>query len=794
MITRLMLTGKTTRLIRSVTKAFEAGKLLRVFKWAFLRLCEANISRAAATTPKCGALLLAAIVAGVGASACQPARGEPSAAFEFVELLGRTWINERVRFPLGAGQRRAAKGTAMVASDGSVVPFEIVEMPGGPAVEFIADLPARGRTAYRLKPGVAVSSDLVVAERADDIRITNGHGGIAMRTRLAGEEGPILAFRNSGGNWSGGSRLLPHAVAGRIVSYEAKVERRGPVAAVVSCRTVFASGLVWELRLTMQAGDPSILVDELWSAWDHPAVEIEPAAATHLDQLYFRSGAGKRLGQVVAAPMTPEKTEVEFELEPWLRWWVRERRGTSVTLHGAQASDAVIFAALRGDLWIEPADIAAGRKLELLRVINRDGRPVLFLPGAGHRRQALIAAMPREVAVDRTVIGQRLATPAQRLVIKHGNLPLDRVKKMLVEWPLAPVEARPRLLLTNEDVKRLQSGPPLAADRLARLRAGPLNEFLLGEHIDAALRSNDPRLRAKLSAAAVPAMQAAVNAFVKQGEYFSFGAAPHHQRYIMYAAHLADFALSDPATDDATRRRLLAQAVFLSHLVHRPDYWSPARGLAANPNMTSIVAGYQGLLACLVHDHPKGREWLDAALAELSGKQLLQWSDENGGWLEAPHYAMLSYDHMLGVFVCARNQGRDDYLYHPRMRKVIEWLAKITTPPDSRIGGRRHLPPIGNTYMLEPTGQFGTVANLWRTFDLNFAKEMQWMHLQSGSPVHSGVGGYSPAMGAVPNCAQRPNAAAPSARLRLRAIPENRGDSAQPLRLRPRDAAAHHRR
>ncbi|MGD9804361.1 MAG: hypothetical protein AB7E81_03770 [Hyphomicrobiaceae bacterium] len=636
----------------------------------------------------------------------------------------------------------------MVTGDGAVVPFEIVDTPKGSAVEFIANLPAGAKTTYRLKPALApAGSDLFVEEKADAIRMTNDHGGVALRTKLADDEGPILAFRTLGGTWSGGSRVLPHAIAGSVVDYEAKIERRGPVAVVVFCRAVFASGLVWKLRLTMQAGDPSIVLDEQWSAWEHPTIEIEPGDASHLDQLYFRKGVGSQLGQIAVAPIAPEKGDVSFELEPWLQWWMRERRGTWVTLHGDSTSDAVSIAALRADLWIEPADILSKRKLEPLQIIRRDGRPVVSLPGTGSRRQILIATMPREIAVDRGIIGKRLATPAQRLVIKHGNLPLDRVKDMRLEWPHARDKTHSRLLLTNEDVQRLRSGPPPVADRLARLRAGALNEFLLADHLDAALRSNDPGLRAKLSAAAVPAMQAAVNAFVEQNDYVSFGTAPQGQRYILYAVHLADFALSDPATDDATRRRLFAQAAFLSYLVHRPDYWSPARRLAANPNMTSIVAGYQGLLACLLHDHPQSGEWLDAALKELFNDQLLTWSDENGGWLEAPHYAMLSYDHMLAVFACTRNLGRGDYLFHPRMRKVIEWLAKITTPPDARIDGRRHLPPIGNTYMLEPTGQFGTIASLWRTRDPAFSAEMQWMHLRSGSPIFSGVGGYSPAMG-----------------------------------------------
>jgi hypothetical protein len=65
---------------------------------------------------------------------------------------------------------------------------------------------------------------------------------------------------------------------------------------------------------------------------------------------------------------------------------------------------------------------------------------------------------------------------------------------------------------------------------------------------------------------------------------------------------------------------------------------------------------------------------------------------------------------------------------------VIEWLAKISTPPDSRIGGYRHFPPIGNTYIGETTGMFGIVAGLWWDRDRVFASQMQWMSEQHGRP------------------------------------------------------------
>jgi hypothetical protein len=125
---------------------------------------------------------------------------------------------------------------------------------------------------------------------------------------------------------------------------------------------------------------------------------------------------------------------------------------------------------------------------------------------------------------------------------------------------------------------------------------------------------------------------------------------------------------------------------------------------------------------------------------------MAEWSDDNGGWLEAPHYAMASFDMIFPTFIMAHNAGFSDDLYSPRARKVIEWFGKISTPPDSRINGWRHQPPIGNTYLCEPTSAFGTVAYMWRTKDPAFASHMQWLHQQNGAYPEPGIGGSSPSM------------------------------------------------
>jgi hypothetical protein len=135
--------------------------------------------------------------------------------------------------------------------------------------------------------------------------------------------------------------------------------------------------------------------------------------------------------------------------------------------------------------------------------------------------------------------------------------------------------------------------------------------------------------------------------------------------------------------------------------------------------------------------------WAKGGIAEMKS-ELDNWSDANGGWLEAPHYAMVSFDQILSVFTMAHNAGFNEYIHDPKVKKVADWFSKISTPPDSRTQGHRHLPPLGNTYIGEKTGEFGILAFLWKDKDPQFASEMQWMFRQHGSYRDAGTGGSYP--------------------------------------------------
>lgn len=334
-------------------------------------------------------------------------------------------------------------------------------------------------------------------------------------------------------------------------------------------------------------------------------------------------------------------------------------------------------------------------------------------------------------------------------MIKHGQFPLDAVRRYVLRWEQRQT-TYPRLFVTKDGLPALRKNltkPEVYAARAADFRQGGFSPFVLDGAVTPTavyFATGDEAVAKNIAANAGPMLQAAVDAYVKQRE-LPLGVAPHVQQSVATSLAVADAGLAYEKLPPAARDRLLAQIAFLGYVLDSPNYWSPARGYSANPNMTTAVNTYKMMVACLVPAHPKVKDWSGDALAELR-RQVTDWSDDNGGWLEAPHYAAAGFDQLLAGLVMAHNAGLDDALYHPRLKKIAAWFGKISTLPDSRLGGYRHLPPVGNTYLNEPTGIFGTMATLWRERDPEFAAQMQWLFEQHRSWPHACIGGGYPGM------------------------------------------------
>jgi hypothetical protein len=679
-------------------------------------------------------------------SACACAHAQPARdVFRVQDVLGRTWHNEVVRFDLtDSGLSSARAGRALVGPDGRALAYQLIG-DKTPAIAFATDLAAFESREYRFTTaGAAPATDLRVEEDADSIRITNALIGIAVSKRLTGGAGPLKGIRLGSGRWVGRS-LLKAPVSG---TYTAQVVSRGPVTAEVLCRVLVGPRQQWTLRLRIDANEPVVLVDETFSLGSGASFELDLSEGFQPDSVFYRYGRSaaddaNSVGRVATWKIQPDAQPV-FVLEPWLHWWEKQRQGTWFGLYRENERDLLAIGAREPAVWVDPAKPAAARASAQVPLTLARNTLNLALPLNAGARKWMISAHDKDAALAPLKRGNLKHAPTpQQYLIKHGDFPLDVVRRYTLAWPADDTD-RPRLLVRRADLARVRARVRIEEGRLAQLRKATLSQYDLEDAVPYYLATGDRDLGKNIAATAARWLQDSVDMLMQQNYQPTIGFAPHQQIQILNAVNLADAIWSSEHVSPATRSRLKAQLAFLGYTVNRDDYWSPARGFGANPNMTSTVAAFQTAIGAMIREHPMAAQWVANGMKELKENQLDHWADDNGGWLEAPHYAVLSYDYLIGAFLMTHNAGFNDHLFDPKMKKVIEWLAKISTPPDSAAAGTRFLPPIGNTYMREPSGEFGIVAALWRDKDPRFASEMQWMYRQHGAFAAAGVGGLFP--------------------------------------------------
>ncbi len=680
-----------------------------------------------------------------------PSRGEDlKDGFVLREMLNRRWSSEMVTFPISASQeKKVSAGAALVDSKGNESLYQVFLDPSNKErqwIAFLADLaPSEIKTfGFSGKPAHA-TTDLRVEETGDAIRLINGKTGIAIRKHLSAGEGPIQGVRLSSGHWTGGSSVEGLSAS---VAYSAEVVQAGKVFAEVAVRAQLGNDGEWTLRFRLQAGEPVILVDEIFSRAEGVKWALS-LSGEHFspDTLYYRSFAhtdhnGRSNGlRIITTPVAAgEEGGRLLDWDPWARWW----DARSVKWFGVwnpAGADLLMLGARDSDRWLDPEKKLAERT-PFPRLLADGGRTFVSFPMKNGERRWMIGAFPAAACAPAVQEESLEKAPLPQQYVIKSEFPLDRVKDLVLQWNCT--DKHPHLFVNEERLKQLRKQFQPDPAVLEKLKKEPVSVYTIEEVIPYFLASNDPDLGALLARFAVESMGNAVDVYLNQGYIYSFGYAPHMSPMILAAVNSADAVIDSGFLEKREVERIRAQAAFIGYTLIRPDYWSTERRFSANPNMTTMVACYQAAVGSLIPSHPQAANWVSAGVGELK-RQLDTWSDSNGGWMEAPHYAMVSYDYMLGAFVMARNSGFVDHVFDPKIKRVLEWLAKIATPHDSRFRNLRHLPPIGNTWRFEPSGEYGLVADLWKEHDPKFAAQMQWMHRQQGSWPSPGVGGQFPA-------------------------------------------------
>ncbi len=690
----------------------------------------------------------------IGHSTNLSAEEGKSEAFVLRESLGQVWRNECVRFDLTPAHEASVKaGRALVGPQGKAIAYQVERAANGGAtrIAFAVDLDPFEERRYRFSQTVAkvTTTDVKIGEQAEFVELSNALTGISLRRKLKAGEGPIDGLRLSSGGWIGGSRLR---TTQEVTDYSVDVTARGPVFAEAVCRAKFTEGRSWEMKLRVQANEPVVVVEETFATDDDSAFLLSLGTDYSPDRIFYRAGKNV-VGKNSIWNIDANEKEPLFVLEPWLHWWERDRQGNWFGLYSSTGSRLVALGALEPGIWVDPAATSEKRSASQIFVTQANNDVLATFPLRGGRRKWMMATLDQDAALAlpasppavRGEMISKLATLPQKYLIKHGDFPLDRVKEATAAWT-DNTAVRSQSLVSDASLKEFQRRFRVDPDLLAKFRLNPIVGWSMDEPIAYYLASQDAELGRHLADEAVRLIQIEVDNFCRQNFSPTLGAEPHRRaNNLLPTVNLAAMMLGSEHVSAEQSQRLKSQLAFLADTVTRSDFFSPARGYSANPNMTSTVSAFQVRIAGAIPSHPKAAEWMASGLNELK-RELEQWSDDDGGWLEAPHYALVAFDSLLGCFLAAHRAGIDDVLYDPKMQKVAEWLAKISTPPDSRLAGRRHLPPIGNTYQCEPTSTFGHMAVLWRDKDPEFSARMQWMHRQQGSPTSPGIGGFYPTL------------------------------------------------
>ena len=716
-------------------------------------------------------MLASVILCQVLASRLAFGEGAHLQTFVLKDDIGQTWRHDIVSFPLEHPlSTPELAGVALLSPDGEQVPFQVSAAGQGAKITFLADVLAYGESSYRLvrQAPKAAPAPLQIERNAGSLRVSNGITGVEVPTAAGRyQDGPILGIRMKSGAWIGGSRLTtPRAIEG----YDAAITAEGPVFTDIACRYRFAGGKSWALDLRVIADEPVVLIRETFNLDDNSRWEFLANQRFAPNQAFMKSGEDTNY---TFYPLKYQDGNVQVQLCPWSAWWDHRNTtffglfrapdgvsylhddklqrlvrkdptpagevdrttapdgGASDDMLIAAAGDVASWARSGPDVWdncpakFVPLKASADGQLALQLQLAAPGRR--WLLGAGSVKEALVA--DSDVA------------PAQHLLNRYCETPLDTVKDMPLHWQ--QTATYPRLVLKADEVQRLVASPDYEK-MLAKSLEGTALKRTLFPLIAGQALPKDQRQIADLKQD-IAAKLDNVLAYFRYGNNHracaSFGTLIPRVD-IGYVLPPLDLALGAGIYTPAEKARLFAQLAFVADKLYSPDYESPGRSLTGNPNMVTAWCATLVELACMMPEHPHAQAWYNEGMGRLDN-MLEKWQGPNGAWLEAPHYMMAAIDPIFLAKTAAVNSGFLAGRLDERFLRTVMFLAKISTPPDPRFGQLRHFPPLGNTYLMETSLIFGATAKLYRQSEPQKAAELQWMWQQQGRPHWVALGGAS---------------------------------------------------
>ncbi|MCL1856284.1 MAG: hypothetical protein FWF84_01380 [Kiritimatiellaeota bacterium] len=519
------------------------------------------------------------------------------------------------------------------------------------------------------------------------------------------------------------------------------------------------------------------------------------------DWILFRSGhefplrgGHISLGRTLTWPLSyaPDKEAANrFYLQPWVWWAVSPVRGRFFTLMNLEKDAAVTMTTSDTKAWVDPSIPAEERATPAAWLKYGDDGKMLTMEWEvkkGEREYVLsvVAVTPimedfwgvpaAEIPPPDMESGPPNLLPAwdgnwghfnryhrpplsEALALRLAHYPLDRVKDLVLEWPETDMGSiRPRMMVSQEEIAAFRARMAEVADADKGWVNYGVHNVITSYSVEAIfpgyLATQDPIVGARLYTDVPKLVKDYVDEFrTLGGGHFSLGVAAHARGPLIAVAQFVDLWFSLPQVTAEDRMRLKGQMAFLAYLVGSEEYFSPERGFAGGLlGMRTLVAMKQLALGAALVDHPLTRQWMDMGASYLYENTVDLWEVDgefNGTAIQCPHYALGDFCSAMAMFLMQEQQGIPNPINTPRVKDHGAWYAKISTPRDPRFGYWRHLPPVGNSMLYEPTGICGNLASIYRERDPEFSAAMQWMDNEQNNPLLPGVGGFDPSLSGV---------------------------------------------
>jgi len=673
------------------------------------------------------------------ALAAGPSRGETQIVVS--EHLGLTWTDEVVTYPFSASQGRCLAGSVQLTGPQGPRACQLSEVMLWPGTEFVksarlsfvvAKLEPQTTQTYTVSSSPTpdaqkAKTDLSLSTKAGHAEATTARFGVRL---LVGEKSydpaaepaqvpaPVLGMRLADGTWFGGSRMFGTTP---ITSYTAGIVDTGPVFVRARCLYTYADGNTLEVITRLDAGGRGLIFEtevaqqKPQDGWDLRLTPGLPA----LTLQFPKEAAGKQSGAKdieksnwLERPVSEYPAGTITKLSPWGDWW-DEFTQPDVYLQFADGRRELVLVRRSPQRWVLPveggeAPFAHFEPKAIPLIKQADGSVVLRVNNASGARVWSIGEGDDP---------QRKFTRYSQLKGPAAGPPLglDAVKDMVLDWPDG-AEKHPWLIMNATEMSRAAEANPDAMSGL----------------------TNDH------------AVQSLEDLLARMGEF-------DLMRKVGHLAGQFDAIIDSDLVTPAERKLLRARIAYLAYYAASPANWSSARGYrSGNPNMTIAHTLNQGVLACLLKDHPMARQW-----AEGPTRRMRDWLDktvdDDGYWNESSHYARVSISKLMFYAIAAQQAGFGDFLSDPKFKKMGMLYERLLTPGDPQ----RELPvravrgqpkpsgpglyprvsaPHGRGERGDRWGMGGLLAKAYLKLDPQYSAVMQWSWKKTGMTYIMGEG------------------------------------------------------